>query len=77
MAFPVQLDMTRYIQESTIPSELSRVDSTNENKYELSVVLVHEGVPSFGHYWVYIRNGTQWLKFNDSLVTEVISKCID
>lgn len=52
-------------------------------KYRLHGVLVHDGAPSGGHYWTFIRNwgGIQgqaggkaqkgWLRLSDSIVSEV------
>lgn len=49
----------------------------NEVKYRLHAVLVHDGAPSGGHYWTFIRDWRvtegelTWLKCSDSLVTRV------
>lgn len=46
-------------------------------KYELHAVLVHDGAPSSGHYWTFIRDprsrdaAKSWLKFNDTNVTDI------
>ncbi|KAJ3344309.1 Ubiquitin carboxyl-terminal hydrolase 25 [Gonapodya sp. JEL0774] len=50
--------------------------STDDSKYALHAVLLHEGEAMFGHYWIYIHdpvgpNGPRWIKFNDTLVTVV------
>lgn len=44
-----------------------------DTKYVLYSVLVHSGGAFGGHYYAYVRpnNGDQWVKFNDSVVTEV------
>ncbi|KAH6580160.1 hypothetical protein BASA60_002977 [Batrachochytrium salamandrivorans] len=48
----------------------------NGEEYRLYAVLMHEGEATFGHYWLFLydlqENGQgRWLKYNDSLVTEV------
>lgn len=49
----------------------------NNVKYRLHAVLVHDGAPSGGHYWTFIRNwgtnGTEaaWMKLSDSVVSYV------
>lgn len=46
-------------------------------KYRLHAVLVHDGAPSGGHYWTFIRDWRvmegefTWMKFSDSLVSRV------
>lgn len=46
-------------------------------KYRLHAVLVHDGAPSGGHYWTFIRNWSndsdeaRWMKLSDSAVTYV------
>lgn len=46
-------------------------------KYRLHAVLVHDGAPSGGHYWTFIRNWSadsddaKWMKLSDSVVTFV------
>ncbi|RKO83354.1 hypothetical protein BDK51DRAFT_24162, partial [Blyttiomyces helicus] len=46
------------------------------DEYRLHAVFVHEGDALFGHYWIYIwdQEGTRWLKYNDTRVTQVSSK---
>ncbi|OAJ42692.1 hypothetical protein BDEG_26114 [Batrachochytrium dendrobatidis JEL423] len=49
----------------------------NGKEYQLYAVLVHEGEATFGHYWLFLYdlqdNGKgRWLKYNDSLVSEVL-----
>ena len=49
----------------------------NGTKYSLHAVLVHDGAPTSGHYWAYIRNRDcvdskdRWQKFNDLMVSPV------
>ena len=38
--------------------------------YRLHAVVVHEGQASAGHYWVYIRNGDTWCKYNDVQISK-------
>lgn len=53
----------------------------DREKYRLHAVLVHDGAPSGGHYWTFIRNweakdGEEmtWMKFSDSSVRRVSEK---
>ena len=44
-------------------------DSSHSVPYVLYAVLVHEGLfASSGHYYVFIKNKNQWIKFNDESV---------
>eukprot|EP00210_Caulerpa_lentillifera_P006759 g6459.t1 len=45
-------------------------DKTVENKYKLHSVLVHVGGVNGGHYFVFIRSGDKWYKFDDELVMQ-------
>lgn len=42
-------------------------------EYRLHAVFIHEGDAGYGHYWLYLWNEEeqQWLKYNDSIVTQV------
>jgi ubiquitin C-terminal hydrolase len=42
-------------------------------EYKLHAVFIHEGDAEYGHYWLYLWNQkqSQWLKYNDSVVTRV------
>lgn len=61
-------------EEEEAYKELERV------KYQLHAVLVHDGGPSGGHYWTFIRNWNakedshSWMKLSDSVVTHVSEK---
>jgi uncharacterized UBP type Zn finger protein len=48
-------------------------DSGAQYKYFLHAILIHDGSPFYGHYYVFIldRKNKQWWKFNDSQVTRV------
>lgn len=51
-------------------------DPQRPNRYILHSVLVHSGDVHGGHYFAYIRpdgrrEGGQWCKFNDEIVTQV------
>jgi Ubiquitin carboxyl-terminal hydrolase len=60
-------------------SEMARAAyaEIDRTRYRLHAVLVHDGDPSSGHYWTFIRNAAsssesdRWLKFNDMIVTAV------
>lgn len=44
-------------------------DPQTSNPYLLYAVLVHEGsFANSGHYYVYIKTGGKWIKFNDERV---------
>lgn len=57
--------------------EVAAYKGIDRTHYCLHAVLVHDGEPSSGHYWTFIRNrnstdaSEQWFKFNDRLVTKV------
>jgi ubiquitin C-terminal hydrolase len=40
--------------------------------YDLFAVIVHKGGIEGGHYWCFIRNGVEWVKFNCGTVSEVL-----
>lgn len=45
-----------------------------KSRYKLTAVFIHRGTALSGHYYIYQRDPreeTRWLKYNDSLVTEV------
>jgi ubiquitin carboxyl-terminal hydrolase 25 len=48
-------------------------DDLKEETYSLHAVFIHEGLASFGHYWVYLkdRKSRKWYKYNDSVVKKV------
>ncbi|KAJ3119387.1 ubiquitin-specific protease ubp2 [Nowakowskiella sp. JEL0407] len=50
-----------------------RTTPPSKTKYTLHAVFIHEGQADFGHYWsfMYDRQTKRWLKYNDSIVTEV------
>ncbi|KAI8642866.1 hypothetical protein BD408DRAFT_451474 [Parasitella parasitica] len=48
-------------------------DDYTQLAYKLHAVFIHQGQANYGHYWIYIydHKGSQWWKYNDSLVTKV------
>ncbi|GAA5867533.1 hypothetical protein JCM1840_002542 [Sporobolomyces johnsonii] len=56
-------------------SEIEQIWERGEKApYELVSVFIHRGTASSGHYFIYqrdSRNPRRWLKYNDSLITEV------
>lgn len=85
------LDILRRIAEhdqnkyEALQSKMQHLDEEEEKAYKaierelyrLHAVLVHDGGPSGGHYWTFIRNWNahdeklSWMKLSDSVVTFV------
>lgn len=65
--FPESIDMGPFIDEEERGGETGG----DEGVYDLYSVIVHRGDHNEGHFYAYIRIGERWLKFNDTLVTEV------
>ncbi|KAG2418063.1 hypothetical protein HFD88_001163 [Aspergillus terreus] len=63
--FPLSINMLPY---TTNPH--SNVDKSRYI-YDLSSAVVHKGKLDAGHYYVYCRQGDQWMLFNDDQVTAV------
>lgn len=63
--FPLSINMLPY---TTNPD--SRVDKSRYI-YDLSSAVVHKGKLDAGHYYVYCRQGDEWILFNDDQVTSV------
>ncbi|KAL6454705.1 UBP2 Ubiquitin carboxyl-terminal hydrolase 2 [Candida maltosa Xu316] len=40
-------------------------------KYNIFAVFIHRGEANYGHYWVYIKDGDSFRKYNDEIVTQV------
>lgn len=40
--------------------------------YELFAAFMHRGEADYGHYWIYIKDGDMWRKYNDEDVEEVV-----
>lgn len=57
--------------------EESAYQGVDKAKYRLHAVLVHDGAPSGGHYWTFIRNWNaapedlKWMRLSDSSVINV------
>jgi hypothetical protein len=72
-----QVDSLERRLVSLAQAEVAAYAGLDRVKYCLHAVLVHDGEPSSGHYWTFIRNGDpssardRWLKFNDLVVTAV------
>lgn len=41
--------------------------------YELFAAFMHRGEADYGHYWIYIKDGDMWRKYNDEDVEEVLN----
>lgn len=59
-----------------IRDELQEIwKGADQYRYELSSVFMHRGEASYGHYWLHQRalprEPDRWLKFNDSIVTNI------
>ncbi|KAL3428836.1 hypothetical protein BDV09DRAFT_181414 [Aspergillus tetrazonus] len=63
--FPLSINMLPY---TTNPD--SAVDKSRYT-YDLSSAVVHKGKLEAGHYYVYCRQGDEWMLFNDDQVTPV------
>ncbi|RAL03790.1 putative ubiquitin C-terminal hydrolase Ubp8 [Aspergillus ibericus CBS 121593] len=63
--FPLSINMLPY---TTVPH--ARVDRSRF-MYDLSSAVVHKGKLDAGHYYVYCRQGDEWMLFNDDQVTAV------
>lgn len=63
--------------QSLVIEEKAAYNSLEESKYGLHAVLVHDGAPSGGHYWTFIRNWSasedelKWMRLSDSNVSYV------
>lgn len=63
--------------QSLARQEESAYRGVDKAKYRLHAVLVHDGAPSGGHYWTFIRNwktapeDLKWMRLSDSSVTSV------
>jgi ubiquitin C-terminal hydrolase len=64
MQYPEHLQLGEFV-DATIPAQ------STDTEYTLYAVVVHDGVATFGHYWIFMRHGEKWLKYNDSSVTEI------
>lgn len=52
------------------------IQTLAQSEYRLHAVFHHEGMATFGHYWVYIfdhQKGSEprWIKYSDETVTEI------
>lgn len=45
----------------------------NQYGYELFAAFIHRGEADYGHYWIYIKDGDMWRKYNDEDVEEVVN----
>lgn len=44
----------------------------NKHGYKLFAAFMHRGEANYGHYWIYIKDGDMWRKYNDEDVEEVV-----
>ncbi len=64
--------------EELIDSLEQKIDTMfedlSEKAYNLYGVFMHDGGANYGHYWHFLYDAPQkrWLKYNDSLITEVV-----
>ncbi|KAI9099981.1 hypothetical protein DFS34DRAFT_516838 [Phlyctochytrium arcticum] len=68
-----QLNVLREELQATGGQVQSPLIEGSEHVYQLQAVFVHLGEAAFGHYFAYIwhAESSRWLKFNDSIVSEV------
>ncbi|OXV08546.1 hypothetical protein Egran_03693 [Elaphomyces granulatus] len=64
--FPLSINMLPY---TTKPH--SQNGAKSKYLYDLASAVVHKGKLEAGHYFVYCRQGDQWMLFNDDQVTAV------
>lgn len=62
--FPDSVDMSPFTDGK---EDSDRAD----NVYDIYSVIVHKGDQNEGHFYAYLKIGSRWLKFNDTIVTEV------
>ena len=78
-AFPMQLNLFPYTKEGLAAASSSSSSSSSPPapepelaayEYRLSGILIHSGVADAGHYYSYVRAGSDgsWLELNDELV---------
>ncbi|KAM3144308.1 hypothetical protein pb186bvf_003472 [Paramecium bursaria] len=61
-------------QLEQIQEQKKKILATNQNTYQLTAVLMHDGSAQSGHYYCYVldkQNPGKWLKCNDRQVTQV------
>ncbi|KAL4791199.1 hypothetical protein BDV19DRAFT_313846 [Aspergillus venezuelensis] len=63
--FPLSINMLPYTTNPNTTVDKSRYT------YDLSSAVVHKGKLDAGHYYVYCRQGEEWMLFNDDQVTPV------
>ncbi|KAE8150426.1 ubiquitin carboxyl-terminal hydrolase [Aspergillus avenaceus] len=63
--FPLSINMLPYTTNPHTRGDKSRY------VYDLSSAVVHKGKLDAGHYYVYCRQGEEWILFNDDQVTSV------
>ncbi|GAB1194865.1 hypothetical protein APSETT444_004116 [Aspergillus pseudonomiae] len=63
--FPLSINMLPYTTNPNCRADKSRYI------YDLSSAVVHKGKLDAGHYYVYCRQGDEWILFNDDQVTSV------
>ena len=58
--FPEILDMSKYV-----------LNKLENNKYQLFEVIIHSGLPNYGHYFCIVKNieNDYWIKYDDANVT--------
>ncbi|KAH9411799.1 ubiquitin carboxyl-terminal hydrolase [Ordospora pajunii] len=79
--YPDVLDMKQFVDmprgtvdEQSVScveeAETEHGNGMDINQYELYSVVVHRGDVEEGHFYVYLKHGGEWLKFNDGVVTK-------
>ena len=61
LSFPTEMDISDYLSDEN--------EHKGSRKYILFGVIVHQGQPSFGHYYSFLHLHDKWYKFNDSVVS--------
>lgn len=52
-------------------SKETHFDKYRKYKYSLFAIFMHRGEANYGHYWIYIKDGLLWRKYNDEEVSAV------
>ena len=65
---------TKSNQYFEFPFDIDIQKMMNDNssqKYSLKGVIIHSGAADWGHYYSYIKEGEEWVEFNDSNVSVI------
>ncbi|KAF7684519.1 putative ubiquitin carboxyl-terminal hydrolase 5 [Astathelohania contejeani] len=70
--YPKEIDMGEFMKKKENDGECSEEgDKYEDNIYKLYSIAVHSGETEDGHYYAILNLNNRWIKFNDTLVTEI------